>query len=1038
MNLIDKLADLHGGNKEHTRKLLIHDSIKVGREALAALAKQTGGWIGWEATTIYRIAEELSFSEIHSIGKRVVGDIERRVLANRSFDTACRTGLARRFAELEGSLGFRQSLLNSVLELRMGGIKNSFLELLAAQLRQIDSDITSAAVLTELKHVKALYEEELNARELVDTADVFAIALEQFDIEQPFVLDAELYICNSPHLKGLRGELVAKLIGIGAQVVSDQIGQLEDIPCDVELFAASTPTDEMREVLRRVLAEDLRWDEVAIVASDVERYGVILDTLSRQLNIPITISSGISPSRTRVGRSLESWFQWISGGLHVKALMQALEAGEVHFDAKAGVQEAYVDAKPSGRYVSASAVARELRKTGIGWGRQRYLDFISRVDSGEYPGSLSRYDGEDDHEFEDRKERRISTVSALYDFLITITNAIPVAPQLGVEDAVYVAPSSIAAATLVWIDHIPTYTAAEKKLVGDIEERLHELVAHDNKKVSFSSAVAIVRGAIADVKAWPVITGANMPWAASGGAIHLSDISQSGLTGRTRTFVVGMDSEKGLGRPYSDPLLNDSIRAKLPESALQSLAEKRDSLTHAVLSALSGLKGKVTFSYSVAGQMGGAELGPSPVILNLYRKFFNQPTASFSDLRAYLSPIVSPAVNRENVLDARDIWISNLLEGPLLLAGEELVREAFVKLNKGLSFTFTHEAGPIPPHLGRFQRWDRQNPPISLRDGSISTLSPSAMEKLSTCPLSWLYRHGIGLSAPPDVEFDADCWLDSAERGSVLHLIYEKFAALYMSRQDEILLPHAADDLSAVVDQVLEQWKRDVPPPSQNVYEHEAREIRESATMFLEMERSRIESGDGSRWEYLEYKFGYEGLSGAFIMPDGSSIGISGRVDRIDRLPNGRFRAVDYKTGSLSKFAKASGIRFNGWRNLQPALYSAALEDLLGEQSAGFEYHFPTQKGQQSRVSYSREELQESAHVIEQIIGHVDSGCFIPTNDSSDCRFCDYQSICRSKIDGFGSAKTPRVEWARKSGAQLEEYVGLIQRRAKQKVEKEK
>jgi hypothetical protein len=44
-----------------TRKRLVGPDLNFGRELLVALARLRGGWIGWEATNLRGIAEELAF-----------------------------------------------------------------------------------------------------------------------------------------------------------------------------------------------------------------------------------------------------------------------------------------------------------------------------------------------------------------------------------------------------------------------------------------------------------------------------------------------------------------------------------------------------------------------------------------------------------------------------------------------------------------------------------------------------------------------------------------------------------------------------------------------------------------------------------------------------------------------------------------------------------------------------------------------------------------------------------------------------------------
>src|SRR5690606_17712899 len=154
--------------------------------------------------------------------------------------------------------------------------------------------------------------------------------------------DAALYLLPGHPLGGVAGRLVRLLIErCGAKILpADAVIGLDDPPgilwCTagdaggaisrlhttpagepgpaVELFAAATPTDELREVLRRSVADGIPWDRIEIVATDPRLYGAALDALARRLGIPVTYSTGLDVRRTRVGRAAEAYLDWISEG----------------------------------------------------------------------------------------------------------------------------------------------------------------------------------------------------------------------------------------------------------------------------------------------------------------------------------------------------------------------------------------------------------------------------------------------------------------------------------------------------------------------------------------------------------------------------------------------------------------------------------------------------------------------------------------------------------------------------------------------------
>ena len=1039
------------------RKRLVGPDINFGREHLAALARETGGWIGWEATTLRTIAEELAFVPLSERGIRVANDIQIGSLVNRALDAViARKETSAAFVALGSSLGFRQSLRDSLLELRTSAVSS----------RALRRAVTRASPAFDVPEVLDEYVRLLAQQRMADPAQLFEAALTSFDREAPFVLDGIVLLSPALMVRGLPGQLLERLLAHGARPLeADPVigcvrpprivlevadrhgarpassetaadrslsalswlssGAIDDARVDasavqIDIFAAATPSDELREVCRRVIAEGLGWDQVEIVATNVDDYGIALDALCQQLGIGASMLHGVPLARTRLGRALERWLRWLEDGLPSDILREALEAGELCAPASE---------------VTPTALARELRPLKIGWGRPRYEQAIVRLESASYFERMRPTEDESSEEFAARLESRRRGSAALTSLLRSLLAAAPEVPERGSERRIHGSSSAFARATLDWLSLVPVEGIAEQQTALRFRTRLEQIAALEEDDVSFSNALAAFRDALSDLRAWPLVTAERKPWSAAGGMLHLTDLAHAGSTGRPRMFFVGLDADRTVGGTRQDPLLPDAVRRSVGGDALVTSLERREEAGYALAAALASLRGRVSLSYATSISLASRESGPAPVLLQAWRKSRRAPRLSYDDLRNALRPPAS-AVPQRNVvhggmptialLDARDVWLDAIADGPLLLDADALVIESFPMLGGGLLAADRAFGPELDAYHGLVPQ---AGPMLDPTAANSRAISPSEFETLSTCPLSWFYRYGLSLRLPEDAEYDATRWLDAAQRGSLLHEIFETFIEDFRDRQGEIRSTAVEEGLLAIANSVIAKWRAEIPPPGVAVYESESAELRSATRAFLAMELDLAGREQQGVWRYVEYELGRGKPDGEYELGDGRVLRVTGRVDRVDDLAEGALRVIDYKTGQAAKFTKSSkkGV-FNGGRHLQPALYSAALEKLLGARVARFEYRFPTQRGHSEIIAYSAAELAPARAIIASLLDCVAAGTFIPTLDRHDCSYCDHQSICRVDKGQF-DITSPRAEWAADHES-LDVFVSMRTRRS--------
>ena len=147
---------------------------------------------------------------------------------------------------------------------------------------------------------------------------------------------------------------------------------------------------------------------------------------------------------------------------------------------------------------------------------------------------------------------------------------------------------------------------------------------------------------------------------------------------------------------------------------------------------------------------------------------------------------------------------------------------------------------------------------------------------------------------------------------------------------------------------------------------------------------------------------------------DGEVLHIRGRIDRVDRLPDGRFLITDYKTGSSHPLLKD----IVAGKALQLPLYLRAVETLTGmEGVAGSYYTLKRGEIRNKPVFWdnglkeqfrcfpggSRSGVEDVRALVETSLAHasrylkgIRSGCFTPRSDPGPCPgYCDFKTVCR-------------------------------------------
>jgi ATP-dependent helicase/nuclease subunit B len=1039
------LAALARATADHTPddKLLLCQPRGVGRELLHALARAGQPWLGFRAQTPRDLAKELAAPALALAGTAPIDGFEELALLDEAIDAVLATPTGKVLAKLGQAVGFRNALAGSIRDLRLAGIEAG-----AVARARLEDGAKGRA----LAAIQKRYEETLRARGSVDLADLLRHAVAALD--DGAELPARVYLVPGMTLRGLRGGLLQALLRRGAEVLlSDPVAGLDTPPTllvgaeaqaaaalsflyaverlpetgeprdlftpevadvAVDVFAATSPVDELREALRRVMAAGVPWDDVEIVTTDRVAYGTALDSIAPQLVHPgdhgsrVTHAAGLPVARTRVGRAVNGYLAWIGEGFAEDILRDLLQSG-------------LLEATAGDHRLTGSAAARRLRELRVGWGRERYLRQLDwALESVDAPPTEYELEKVPEERLAAWRERRRRDLQALRALIVPLLGATPPTPDRLGADAVPVSPAALARGVQRLLDFVPT--PADPDTEPEAKRRLREVLARAaatlTRDTDFASAVAILARFL-DLRVPSPSTHGRVPWSSAGGYLHFADIEHGGLSGRPHTFVVGLDAGRFPATGGQDPLLLDGDRARLSE-ALPRSAELLDERRWALAALLARLRGNVTLSYAAWDASEGRNLSPAPLLLQALRLRDGDPTASYEALHDATRPICGPVPSSDACIDGADLWLRALDDDGVLRPGVDAVRAEFAGLDAGLRARESRLVSGLNAHKGIVAPRPELLDP---RGGAADMpLSASRLEMLAGCPLRYLFRYVLYLRPPDDIPFEPDRWLDPLQRGSMFHAVYDGVIKEAMARG--LRAPDA--ELTAVAEEIfageIERARFRVPVPSEAVFEREVRELRRDLDVFLGMLAQ-----EDVTWRKAEWSFGRPGADCEVIdLPVGdATIRLRGAVDRIDELPGGELAIVDYKTGSAFRYGEASGT-YEGGRRLQHALYAAAVEQGLERKVARAAYHFPTLKGRGDRAGYPRARLERWPEVLERMFDMVAAGWFPPPfDDDPPCKICDYQALCRVSEDRYGNVTSPPVAWARQNNALKPEYEPL-------------
>jgi hypothetical protein len=185
-------------------------------------------------------------------------------------------------------------------------------------------------------------------------------------------------------------------------------------------------------------------------------------------------------------------------------------------------------------------------------------------------------------------------------------------------------------------------------------------------------------------------------------------------------------------------------------------------------------------------------------------------------------------------------------------------------------------------------------------------------------------------------------------------------------------------------------------------------------TMLWQRERSRFRDGLGSWLEreaagahratpaHFEVAFGLSREVGSaephlaeplvVELGDGRTLRVSGRIDRIDRRPDGTLVLRDYKTG---RAPRDDGGIFRGGRQLQIPFYVLAAARIFPGQPVVEAFLDFVDGGRQVSFDPERVRGREFLDLLRGLVDAIAEGSFV--QEPTACDWCDFTAVCGPK-----------------------------------------
>lgn len=242
------------------------------------------------------------------------------------------------------------------------------------------------------------------------------------------------------------------------------------------------------------------------------------------------------------------------------------------------------------------------------------------------------------------------------------------------------------------------------------------------------------------------------------------------------------------------------------------------------------------------------------------------------------------------------------------------------------------------------------------RRGEDLRLSATDLDMYLTCPLKYKFARVFGIPTPPTVNM---------RFGIVIHNVLQRFHEAELAGEGP-----GGDGLSRLMSLLDEGWRRGGFGESHDELQFLDR-ARDAMRAYWQNEESST-----SEPAFLERQFEFK------VGPHY----LRGRVDRVDRKPDGEFEVIDYKTGQRVDSSRHGG-------DIQLALYRLGAREAWGIEPEAGSYYYVLE-GEKVAVDSSPDDRERVERTVLEVGEGVLGQDFEPRPSPGVCGWCDFRLVC--------------------------------------------